>query len=68
MISNILAFVRLAPLAIFLFVAIAGAFAALIGGLAGWADVTELGKLAAGGGALAFFAWLLLPMLVRAMI
>jgi len=52
MINNILAFVRLEPLAIFLFVAIAGPFAALIGGLAGWADVTEFGKLAAGGGAL----------------
>jgi hypothetical protein len=66
MISNILAFVRLAPLAIFLFVAIAGAFAALIGGLAGWGDVTEFGKLAAGGGALGFFAWFCLPILIRA--
>jgi hypothetical protein len=56
MISKILAFVRLAPLAIFLFVAIAGAFAALIGGLAGWADVTEFGRLAADGGAPGFFA------------
>jgi hypothetical protein len=66
MISNILAFVRFGPLAIFLFVAIAGAFAALIGGLAGWVDVTEFGKLAAGGGALGFFAWLFLPALIRA--
>jgi hypothetical protein len=33
MISNIFAFIRFAPLAIFLFVAIAGAFAVLIGGL-----------------------------------
>jgi hypothetical protein len=66
MISNILAFVRLAPLAIFLFVAIAGAFAALIGGLAGWVDVTEFGKLAAGGGALDFFAWFCLPIFIRA--
>ncbi|WP_141686923.1 hypothetical protein [Bradyrhizobium sp. LMTR 3] len=41
MISNIFAFVRFAPLAIFLCVAIAGAFAALIGGLAGWVDVTN---------------------------
>jgi hypothetical protein len=66
MISNILAVVRLAPLAIFLFVAIAGAFAALVGGLAGWVDVTEFGKLAAGGGAPGFFAWLFLPVLIRA--
>jgi hypothetical protein len=66
MIHNILMFVRLAPLAIFLFVAIAGAFAALIGGFAGWVDVIEFGKLAAGGGALGFFAWLCLPILVQA--
>jgi hypothetical protein len=66
MIRNILAFVRLAPLAIFLFVAIAGAFAALIGGLAEWGEVTEFGKLAAGGGALGFFAWFCLPISIRA--
>ena len=66
MLSNILVLVRFAPLAIFLFVAIAGAFAALVGGLAGWADVSELGKLAAGGGALGFFAWFCLPILIRA--
>ena len=66
MISKIFAFVRLAPLAIFLFVAIAGAFAALIGGLAGWSEVTEFGKLAAGGGALGFFAWFFLPILIQA--
>jgi hypothetical protein len=66
MIGNIFALVRFAPLAIFLFVAIVGAFAALIGGLAGWVDVTEFGKLAAGGGALGFFAWFCLPILIRA--
>ena len=66
MLSNILVLVRFAPLAIFLFVAIVGAFAALVGGLAGWADVSELGKLAAGGGALGFFAWFCLPILIRA--
>jgi len=66
MISKILAFVRLAPLAIFLFVAIAGAFAALIGGLAGWVDVAEFGKLAAGGGALGFFVWAFIPVFIRA--
>jgi hypothetical protein len=67
MIGNIFAFVRFAPLAIFLFVAIVGAFAALIGGLAGWVDVTEFGKLAAGGGALGFFAWAFLPAFIRAL-
>jgi hypothetical protein len=66
MIRNILAFVRFAPLAIFLFVAVAGVVAALIGGLSGWGEVTEFGKLAAGGGALGFFIWLFLPELVRA--
>jgi hypothetical protein len=68
MIRNIFAFVRFAPLGIFLFVAVAGAVAALIGGLAGWVEVTEFGKLAAGGGALAFFGWLFLPGLIRAAI
>ena len=67
MIGNIFAFVRFAPLAIFLFVAIVGAFAALIGGLAGWVDVTEFGKLAAGGGALGFFVWAFLPVFIRAL-
>jgi hypothetical protein len=67
MIGNIFAFVRFAPLAIFLFVAIVGAFAALIGGLAGWVDVTEFGKLAAGGGALAFFVWASIPVFIRAL-
>jgi hypothetical protein len=67
MIGNIFALVRFAPLAIFLFVAIVGAFAALIGGLAGWVDVTEFGKLAAGGGALGFFVWAFLPVFIRAL-
>jgi hypothetical protein len=66
MVSKIFAFVRFAPLAIFLFVAIAGAFAALVGSLVGWVEVAELGKLVAGDGALVFFAWLCLPLLVRA--
>jgi hypothetical protein len=69
MTSKIFAFVRFAPLAIFLFVAVAGAFAALlIGGSVGWVEVTEYGKSAAGGGALGFFGWLLLPGLIRAAI
>jgi hypothetical protein len=66
MISSVFAFIRFAPLAIFLFVAIAGAFAVLIGGLAGWVDVAEFGKLAAGGGVLGFFTWFCLPILIRA--
>jgi hypothetical protein len=67
MIGNIFAFVRFGPLAIFLFVAIAGAFATLIGTLAGWVDVAEFGKLAAGGGALGFFIWAFLPAFIRAL-
>jgi hypothetical protein len=55
------------PPAITLFVAVAGAVVALIGGLAGWADVMEFGKSAAGLGALGFFAWLLLPAIVRSL-
>jgi hypothetical protein len=68
MTSKLFAFVRFVPLAIFLLVAIAGAVAALIGGLAGLVEVTEFGKLAAGGGALGFFVWLFLPELFRAAI
>ena len=67
MIGNIYASIRFVPLALFLFVAIVGAFVALIGGLAGWGEVTELGKLAAGGGALGFFIWLFLPALILAL-
>ena len=67
MIGNIFAFVRFAPLAIFLFVAIVGAFAALMGGLAGSGDVAEFGKLAAGGGALGFFIWAFIPVFIRAL-
>jgi len=67
MIGNIFAFVRFVPIAIFLFVAIVGAFAALIGGLAGWVEVTEFGKLAAGGGALSFFIWFFIPVFIRAL-
>ena len=44
MVSNIYAFIRFVPLVLSLTVAIVGAFAALIGGLAGWGEVTEFGK------------------------
>ena len=67
MVSNIYAFIRFVPLVLFLTVAIVGAFAAVIGGLAGWGEVTETGKLAAGGGALGFFIWMFLPAIVRAL-
>jgi hypothetical protein len=67
MISNIYAFIRFVPFVLFLAVAIVGAFAALIGGLAGWGEVTEFGKLAAGGGALGFCLWLFFPALIRAL-
>ncbi|QOZ69012.1 hypothetical protein [Bradyrhizobium arachidis] len=65
MIRNFLAAVQFGPLAITLFVAIAGAVVALIGGFAGWDGVTDFGKLAAGGGALGFFGWLFLPIILR---
>jgi hypothetical protein len=64
---NISAIARLVPLAIFLFVAITGAIMALVGGMAGFVDVLEFGKLAAGLGALGFFGWLFLPVLLEAL-
>ena len=67
MIGRIYAFIRFVPLVLFLFVAIVGAFVALIGGLAGWSEATELGKLAAGGGALGFFIWAFIPVFIRAL-
>jgi hypothetical protein len=67
MISNVYAFIRFVPLVLFLSVAVFGAFAALIGGLAGWGEVTEFSKLAAGGGALGFFIWAFIPAFIRAL-
>ena len=61
MLQKIIGLIQVVPLAITLFVAIAGAFLALIGALAGWVDVMEFGKVSAGLGALGFFAWLMLP-------
>ena len=61
MFERILGLIQVVPLAITLFVAIVGAFLALIGALAGWVDVMEFGKVSAGLGALGFFAWLMLP-------
>jgi len=61
MLQRILGLIQVVPLAITLLVAVGGAFLALIGAVAGWADVMEFGKLSAGFGALGFFAWLMLP-------
>ena len=67
MFQKILGLFQVVPLAIALFVAIAGAFLALIGALAGWVDVMEFGKVSAGLGALGFFAWLMLPAILRSL-
>ena len=67
MIRNVLDFIRFGPLAITLFIAVAGALIALIGGLTGWVAVAEFGKLAAGLGALGFFGWLLFPAILRSL-
>jgi hypothetical protein len=39
----------------------------LIGALAGWVEVMEFGKVSAGLGALGFFAWLMLPAILRSL-
>jgi hypothetical protein len=62
MIRNILAAVLLLPFAITLFLAIAGAFVALGGGLFGWENLRTSGGAAAGLGALGFFGWLFVLM------
>jgi len=67
MLQRILGLVQVVPLAITLFVAIAGALLALIGALAGWVEVMEFGKVSAGLGALGFFAWLMLPAILRSL-
>jgi len=58
MVRNILATILYTPFAILLFVALAGAVAALVGGLAGWENLKTAGRVAAGFGALGFFAWM----------
>jgi hypothetical protein len=45
------------PFAILLFLALAGAVAALAGGLAGWESLRTSGGAVAGFGAFGFFAW-----------
>jgi hypothetical protein len=54
---KILEIVLLAPLAITLFLALAGAVGALIGGLAGWENLRISGGAVAGLGALGFVGW-----------
>ena len=61
MIRKILQFALVAPLALLLFMAIAGAFVALFGGVFGLDDVRTVGGLVSGFGAIGFFAVLLLP-------
>jgi len=45
------------PFAVTLFLALAGAVAALVGGLSGWEDLRTTGGAVSGFGALGFFAW-----------
>ncbi|MFO1111045.1 MAG: hypothetical protein U1E61_17865 [Bradyrhizobium sp.] len=63
--GNILIGVQLWPFAITMFVAIAGAFVALFGVFVGLPDMMELGKSAAGLGAMGFFGWLLFLIALR---
>jgi hypothetical protein len=53
----VVAAVVFGPFAILLFLALAGAVAALVGGLAGWESVRTSGGAIAGFGVLGFFAW-----------
>lgn len=57
----ILPIVFAAPYVIALFLAIAGAFVALIGAIGGFADLLRIGGAASGFGALAFFVVLFSP-------
>jgi hypothetical protein len=57
MIRKILAVILFAPMAITLFLALAGAVAALVGGLAGWENLRTSGGAVAGLGALGFVGW-----------
>jgi hypothetical protein len=54
---KILEIILFAPLAITLVLALAGAVAALVGGLAGWENLRTSGGAVAGLGALGFVAW-----------
>ncbi len=62
MIRKILQLALIAPLALLLFMAIAGAFVALFGGVLGLDDVRTIGGVVSGIGALGFFAVLLSPL------
>jgi hypothetical protein len=62
MIRKILQLALIAPLALLLFMAIAGAFVALFGGVIGLDDVRTIGGVVSGIGVLGFFAVLLSPL------
>jgi len=62
MMRKILQLALIVPLALLLFMAIAGAFIALFGGMIGLEDVRTIGGLISGVGALGFFAVLLSPL------
>jgi hypothetical protein len=62
MLRKILQLALIAPLALLLFMAIAGAFVALFGGVVGLDEVRTIGGVVSGIGALGFFAVLLSPL------
>jgi hypothetical protein len=62
MMRKILQLALIAPLALLLFMAIAGAFIALFGGVIGLEHVRTIGGVISGVGALGFFAVLLSPL------
>ncbi|WGS17545.1 MULTISPECIES: hypothetical protein [unclassified Bradyrhizobium] len=64
-VRNILLGFQIWPFAITAFIAITGAFVALIGVFLGSHDVMEFGKSAAGFGAMGFFGWLLFMIALR---
>ena len=57
MVRKIIEIILVAPLAITLFLALAGAVAALVGGFAGWENLITSGGAVAGLGALGFVGW-----------
>ncbi|AUC96834.1 hypothetical protein CWS35_23230 [Bradyrhizobium sp. SK17] len=64
-VRNVLDGVQILPFAVTACVAITAAFVALMGALLGSPEVMEFGKAAAGFGALGFFVWLFLMIVIR---
>ena len=62
---KILDIVLFAPLAITLFLALAEAVAALVGGLAGWENLRTSGGTVAGVGALGFVGWFVISVVFQ---